>query len=401
MGEIIPINMRREDDLLLRILKHFFSKDDSGQIKDLLHSELDWPYLLESASRHKVIAILYRSLESMSFENLPKDALIDLQTRFRDNTLHNFSMTSELARLLDLFEDNSIPIIPFKGPVLSSQLYGEIALRQSVDLDLVIHREDLFRAVDIIKQQGYDAIQQMGKIQQESFLRTEHHISFYNKDKNIIIEVHWRISPEMFAMQSDMNGLWLRTEKRVILGRSMLSFASEDLIMILCDHGARHDWRRLVWICDIARLIEVETFDWAHLFERAQKEGSTRSVLLALSLANIILGSSLLPEVQRKVQADPKVRSLSMWVIGNLFKDKCAIEMEDPLGGLKNSLLYTHVMDSFSDRLRYFLIRTTNPSVPDFDLIPLPDGLYPLYHLIRPLRVTGKYCLKIWKWLIQ
>lgn len=400
-GEIIPINMRREDDLLLRILKHFFSKDDSGQIKERLHSQLDWPYLLESASRQKVIPILYRSLESMSFENMPADALKELQTRFRDNTLHNFSMTSELGRLLDLFEGNSIHVIPFKGPVLSSLLYGEIALRQSVDLDLVIHREDLFKAVDIIKLQGYDAIHQMSKIQQESFLRKEHHIALFNKEKNLFLEVHWRISPEMFSMQTDMEGLWLGAEKRAILGRSMLCFASEDLFMILCDHGARHRWNRLVWVCDIAKLIEVEKFDWTHVFERAKKEGSTRSVLLALSLANIILGSSLTPEVQRKVQADPQIKSLSVWVIGNLFKDKCDPEREDLPGSLKDKLLYTYVMVSFKDRVRYFLIRATNPCVLDFDLIHLPDGLYPLYHLIRPLRVTGVYCLKIWKWLIQ
>ena len=49
-------------------------------------------------------------------------------------------MSAELIRIMKLLEKNDIKALAFKGPVLSQMVYGDITLRQYVDLDVLIRK---------------------------------------------------------------------------------------------------------------------------------------------------------------------------------------------------------------------------------------------------------------------
>ena len=59
-------------------------------------------------------------------------------------------MTVELNKILKLLKANNIDTIPYKGPVLASLAYGDIALRQFQDLDISINQSDIFKTKDIL-----------------------------------------------------------------------------------------------------------------------------------------------------------------------------------------------------------------------------------------------------------
>jgi len=62
--------------------------------------------------------------------------------------LHNFFLTKELLELLTLFEAHCIPASPYKGPALAIMAYGNLALRQFSDLNILVHkRPDVFSTV--------------------------------------------------------------------------------------------------------------------------------------------------------------------------------------------------------------------------------------------------------------
>ena len=52
-------------------------------------------------------------------------------------------------------------------------------------------------------------------------------------------------------------------------------------------------------------------------------------------------------------------------------------------------------------RATYYFRRATTPTVEDWNSTPLPDFLFPLYHLVRPLRLMSHYRLKLWKWFYR
>src|SRR5208282_2899895 len=75
--------------------------------------------------------------------------------RERERTKWGLRLTAELFRLLDLLERHAIPALPFKGPVLASALYGDLAMRESCDLDVLVRSSDLAGAKRAMLASGY------------------------------------------------------------------------------------------------------------------------------------------------------------------------------------------------------------------------------------------------------
>jgi len=62
--------------------------------------------------------------------------------------------TLELLRLLDAFQQNGIREIPCKGPVLAEIAYGSLAPREFLDIDILVPRQEIFRARDVLIEEG-------------------------------------------------------------------------------------------------------------------------------------------------------------------------------------------------------------------------------------------------------
>ena len=130
---------------LLVLSARLRSSDKSGSARALIQPVCDWGYLLQAAQDHGVIPLLYRHLHEASPDVIPEEMLKRLRDEAVANTRSNLALTRELFKLLDLFEAHDIYAIPYKGPVLASVAYGDIALRQFVDLDLIVHKRDVLR----------------------------------------------------------------------------------------------------------------------------------------------------------------------------------------------------------------------------------------------------------------
>src|SRR4029079_18015131 len=86
---------------------------------------------------------------------VPEQVLAQLAIEFRRNTVRNLYLTGELARILKMFADQAIPALPFKGPLLAQQAYGNLGLRVFQDLDLLIRPRDVARTLAMLASEGY------------------------------------------------------------------------------------------------------------------------------------------------------------------------------------------------------------------------------------------------------
>lgn len=126
-----------------------------------IRSGLDWQYLIKTALVHGVIPLLYANLQKFGVESVPEAALEQLRNYFRANVRHSFFLTSELLKLLEAFETHEIQAVPFKGPVLAGWVYGDVTLRQFTDLDIVVEKDNVFKAGQLITAQGYKASREL------------------------------------------------------------------------------------------------------------------------------------------------------------------------------------------------------------------------------------------------
>jgi len=385
---IVPGCMRPEDELLLRCARVCVQFEPDQQISELVPQVTDWNHLLQLASRHAVTPLVSHALVQAQAPDLPAAVAGELRAASRDHAARTLQLTGVLVRLLDLFEANAIHAVPFKGPALGTMLYGHVGLRSSIDLDILIRRQDILRATDLMIEHGYHTDLPTGAAQQAAYLGARHELHFTPADGDCLIELHQAFLAPFYSFAIDYDALWARVERKSFCGRKILALRHRDLLLSLCAHATKHSWERLGWICDVARLLHItrEELDWEEITTEASAIGATRILMLGLSLATDLLGAPVPAEVLHSVKESLHVHRLVSAVASALFAEPADSE-------LPSHLFFLRARERFRDRVTYCSRLALMPTDEDHSLLRLPSLLSPLYYPFHAFRVAGKYGL--------
>jgi hypothetical protein len=299
-------------------------------------------------------------------------------------------MTGELFKILDLLAAHGIAAIPYKGPTLAALAYGNLAFREFVDLDLLLHEHDIPRARDLLVAQGFRLGYKLTRAQEAASLDVTKELQLLSGD-GLLVELHSGITYRDFGFPLDPERLWERLEPVSLAGREVFTFSLEDLLLILCVHGAKHCWVSLGWICDISELIssKSEKIKWDDILKQARVLHSERLLLLGLALAGGLLRAPLPDGIASRIRAEPVIPKLVAQVRRWLFRETDGLP-----GGLERSLFLLHARERLRDGVRYCLSLALVPQISDWEILALPRSLSFLYVLVRPIRLANKYGLR-------
>jgi hypothetical protein len=380
------MNDRPENELLLCCARTDASPEVAARIRELTTTnELDWDYLFLLARRHAVVPLLYLNLARERADFIPPSFLSKLKLQYQENHARNTILTAELCHLIDLFAASGIEAIPYKGPALAIFAYGNLALRRFVDLDLIVRKQDVRRARDLLIDEGYTLTRLLTPAQQDLLLRTQHNLQFARDNRRLLLELHWEVAPHLFASSVQENELWQNLGTITINDRELKALSAEDLLFSLCVHGSRHLWERLGWICDVAELIARHDLDWTALQQRAAESDSERMFLLGLHLAQKLLHAKLPDEVQKRCAADARLESLAANVVEHLFNGPTHV----PATSSEIFRYNLGVRKSLPARARY-LVHILRPTDSDVGARSLPARFTFAYYLMRPFRLLFK-----------
>jgi hypothetical protein len=121
---------------------------------------------------------------------------------------------------------------------------------------------------------------------------------------------------------------------------------------------------------------------WGRVLEQAEASGSMRILLLGLLLANNLLGAALPEGIAQRLQTDPSVTRLGAQVRAQLFR-----EADGSPKAFETLLFRLRGRERLRDKFRYCVHRPTTLTAGDWALLHLPDALFPLYYLLRPIRL--------------
>jgi Uncharacterised nucleotidyltransferase len=379
------VAVRPEAELLLCCARTFMDPEKAARIKALLQHDTDWDYLFRAASEHGIAPLLYRHLNAIAPEAVPKETLDQLRDHFHDNSRRNLFLTGELLNILTLFETHQIPAISFKGPVLAASVYGNLALRQFLDLDVLIHKQHVAKARELLVSQGYRPQFDLSDSQEAAFVRTYSAQSLLRDDGKVAVDLHWTMTSRDFSFPLEPERLWEDTETISLAGREIRTLSQENLLLFLCVHGGKHGWERLGWICDIAEIIRSrKAMDWRTVMDRARALKSERMLLLGLYLASDFLHAPLPEEIRARISSDPAVRSLATQVRERLFREALP-------GVFESWRFQIRIRDRLRDGCRYCFGLVMTPTGLELTLMPLPAVLFPLYYVLRPMRLVLKH----------
>ncbi len=285
--------------------------------------------------------------------------------------------TKETIWLVEQFAAAGIRVVNLKGPALSQQLYGTPIKRHTRDIDLLVSIEDVPEATRRLMEMGYicefSEFQRPGFYSQYTFLSKD--VSFHHPGKDILIELHWRLMNNPELMPIDFEDAW-RTREEVMLGDSAVTvLGSVNNALYLACHGSIAHWARLKWVADWQQLLNNNTLDWEQVFMKARSIGKEIYLQNALDNAGYWFGKS---STSMPLQNSRRVAS---HLLATNRTSQLHCKYPSVTKSAWNRLLMAGSVSATWEEFR----RSLGTSVVDIRFCRLPNQLFFLYYLFRPL----------------
>jgi len=281
---------------------------DRERIADLLRSA-DWARLLILSEAHGVSGHLAAGLRDLEKNLVPSEIRQSLVDRQRAQIFLSMRLTAELFRILDLFTTEGIDALVIKGPALAARAYAESATRSYGDLDLLVRQRDIRRATELMCAAGFAPAVPLtaidaGKIPGQYL--------FSKPDSQLIVELHNDRTLRYFPRRLPLEEFFARQIRVELDGREVPALSVEDELVLICVHGAKHFWERLMWIADVAGLVTRQTdIDWERVANLSKTVGAERMLHTGLLLSAGLLKAQIPENVHAIVREDVSAARLA------------------------------------------------------------------------------------------
>lgn len=344
-----------------------------GEVSDI-PAEIDWLALQRLAEENGVLLPAHRWLMELGAD-LPDS----FQRAISAARAAAEGLASELEVLLKALQERGIEVIPLKGPALALALYGNAAMRQANDLDLLVRRENFPNAEALLLGLGFAGLGAAGD-HDRRFVRGE-----------LLVELHFELaSPRYFPFQ--IGGIWKRSRASDFRGIPIRVLSANDQVLYLCAHGLKHGFSRLIWILDVARALRGwNDGEYQELVRQAQRQRLLAWLLIGCEVVRTVFPEQLPERLDIAIMRFPRALKRARRAAGVLFPEETMQRDFD------YRALY---LRAEANPLRRWLYRFRYLSPTESDEVWARRHRIPLrlMFLLRPFRLMDKFgSARVWR----
>lgn len=285
--------------------------------------------LLTLTRRHHVAGLVARALAHC-------DDMVGAVWRqeLRDEAIgiaeEQFRQLIQTKTAVNALRDKGIAVAVLKGTPSALSIFGEVGVRSSIDIDLLIHRQDLERASAALSQVGYERSEppiDANKQQLEAVSRYGKDWAFDYDHSDTGIELHWRL----FQNPRLMGGVTVNDAiDMTFAGGIVLPVLRPELgTLYLVAHGAEHAWSRLKWLADLAAALRQDPNLADSLMEQAARHGIAHMTMASLLLCNELYETALPGHNFAAIGKEWRTRKLLEIARSSLIGEQDGVELED------------------------------------------------------------------------
>jgi hypothetical protein len=381
-GRLSEAGADRERALLLLCCRIEQSAATRAQIAALAGSAIDWRRLSAMVAQNSIAPLVAaRLLDPACRPLLPAEVARQYALAQEATALRNLYLTDRLHRIVEVLARAGIPALALKGPVIAQAAYRDLSLRAFGDLDVLVRRHEVPRAIAALAGLGYLGRSWNAEAFASGFFPDT---SIDLAGPGVVLDLHWSLSADYFPFAPDDEGVWRNAIEIELAGRPVRTLSRDDALLFHACHGAKHGWVRMQAVSDLGFLCASAAPAWDSLLERAARIGSRTMLLVGLHLCRSLLALPAGPPQVEAVIDEPRVKSLSERVAQRFFATRAE-------GNFSEWGMALRSIDSARGRLLYFASRILKPRLSDRAFLPLPRPLYPLYYLARPFSLPLKH----------
>lgn len=356
-----------------------------GSLPASFLEHVDWANVPPLLVRHGLAVLGSAQLAAVS-DRIPPSVWSEIQGNALLARATGLAMARELLRLLAACADRRLRVLPYKGPLLAWEAYGDLGARPFVDLDLLCAPGDVDPLLEILRTDGYAALHRFSPARDAWFRRVDGDYQMVHERAGTLLEVHTRALSLRLEPGPAVDVLWERRRSLTVSGQAVPVPGADDQLYLQFIHGAKHRWERLEWVAATGALLRRRGGNIGTLTPPAYP--AARAVALGCLLAHDLVGAPLDPAIARAVAQDSTVRRLAVAATRHLFAGHPEGDRVETAAKLWFNL---RLQRGIRPRLRFLYRWIAWPSPEDWTAVSLPDPLFVFYRLIRPFRLLVRY----------
>jgi hypothetical protein len=287
-----------------------------GQTINIIEkNKIDWNDLFIRADFHCIKPALSNLLNKIPGSIVPNEILQQLKEATIDNARCQMLNLAEFFEIKKLLDEAGIVAVPFKGFWLAHNFYGNLADRESVDVDLLIDIKDLEKIKTMMATRGYTPEEAVSKLTADYIVSElcEYNFDKYEDGNRVShFEFHWRISMSAYQMNIKLNDLKSQIIPGAIQNKELSVFTpSANFLLAVMHHGGKDQFAQLKQVLDIAYIINRQhQMDWAWIIQEAKRFHVEHLVYIAIRLAALITGLAI-PGIIKDEVNQPFIQKLA------------------------------------------------------------------------------------------
>ena len=283
------------------------------------HCLSSWRSVLKLFRLHGSSSIAYTVLSGPGVSaacSVPAEALDNLRVRYTE-CFHQAAVEPRILReVVSELDSAGIQSLAVKGLVLGCWLYDDPALREHMDLDLIVAESQVHEAEGVLVGMGYRPLRSESNLPQISNRESLGSMTFTGGPSMPAIDLSfdplrlfWKPAAEQGAW---FEAWWVRRMEVTVGGRPLLTMGPEDQFIYLARHLQFHDYFRMNWYIDLLLLLARcgADIDWPLVGQLARTHRLEGGLYRSLELVSHAFGNRFPNEAWELLRPNVLTRSL-------------------------------------------------------------------------------------------
>ena len=357
--------------------------DKSDQVIWEAFSNDDW-FVFTRLGRQEGVAPLihWKWKQQGAPPSTPEQVLSDLATSYYQTAANNAILFRELERIQEALSAAGVPVIVLKGAALATTVYPDPALRPMGDIDLLVRRELLEQASEIVRGLGFQPASEAPELRPGLLNLVSYGIELIDESLDTcLVELHWNlIGGKASRYQPDLDWFWNQIDSIDLDGINVSILNPTASFLYLAAHLSykhvllkpeKEKLIRILWFYDLFRLWTIwgDRIDWKELVD------SAHSFSWGVGLAAALRG------LYDRFEFDPALDLIDQFTT-NMDKQTLELVEMTALGQHRDVLHYRAL--KLPARWRLYLANfLPSPAYMRWRYAPNPLWLWPFYYPYR------------------
>lgn len=282
-------------------------------VKSLEVNSVNFEALQQKLWFHSIRPILHQFFAKNYSEEFPKSIKSELAQYVQTQTFVSLKYTHETSRLLQLFREKGLRVLPYKGVLFLKELYGNTQLRELGDMDFLFHPDWADDGMRIVLSEGYqfktvdktfEDFPNQQIIEAALSATGQHEISFVKNDLHL--DFHWGLYHGHLPFNIDFESFFESEEPS----------PKTIFWMLLLHHGGRENWTRMKHFADLIMFLNRfgDILNWNEVSKTAKHFKLHKQLIVGFRLLKKHVDYALPADVNNELTNYPATQKVELLI---------------------------------------------------------------------------------------